>query len=787
MYAHFYHLSENPFNLTPDPKFHYINESTREALASMMYGIKSRKGFLTLIGEAGTGKTTMLRRIVDEIEGETRIVFVFNPGVSFDELLEFICMELGIRAEAKGRLKLLERLNAYLLEQLTEGRNVVVIIDEAQTLEDAVLEELRLLSNLETSKEKILQIVLSGQPELEEKLRRPHLRQLRQRIGVRATLRAMRPDETRAYVETRLRSAGSEKAELFTGPALLRCWQASQGIPRVINVICDNAMMIAFAEGKDRISASLMNAAIRDLDGESQTQAMMRRLRDVLGGRRLGAGAAAAGVLIVAFALGRGWLGPGPLVGATVQRVAQESGQGVDPVAAAGGVATRPAGGTEPARLPPDAVANSRRGARRGERGERMARTSEPAAASQAVAAPAPAPAPAVAPGPAVREAPVRTIDQPQVAASAAVAPVLPEPVEVAPALPAPVPPLPAEVAAAPATRETLPAPVAPVVPRFEDLDPLTDPDAVAGATDPSVALPDVMTGSVRRAEEQARSAAARLYGETAQDPVAAPPRAVGVAAAAAAAVASRPTATAGTADAGLRSVAEAEAMAAAALLPPPASDVAAPAAASAGIPRTTQALAPAAPTQGRTPASPGLAQGLESVASLSGGGASKTPRASGRPPIGRQIHVGRGDTVWAIAMQYYGTVDSSVLTQIFRYNAGISDAHRLDLGSEVFLPFLSPEQMVAPASGGGYQVLLAESTDRRLVDRAAAWASSALPGRALRTATRGKGTPVRTIYAVGFPSRDAALESARYLLGRSSRSAERGGTGDLVAAQARG
>ena len=142
MYAHFYQLAENPFNLTPDPKFHYINESTREAMAAILHGLKGRKGFITLIGEAGTGKTTLLKRILDEIEGETQVVFVFNPGVSFDELLEFICMELGISTDGRRRLQLIERLNAHLLAQLTAGRNVVVMIDEAQTLDDDVLEEL---------------------------------------------------------------------------------------------------------------------------------------------------------------------------------------------------------------------------------------------------------------------------------------------------------------------------------------------------------------------------------------------------------------------------------------------------------------------------------------------------------------------------------------------------------------------------------------------------------------------------------------------------------------------
>lgn len=279
MYAHFYRLAENPFNLTPDPKFHYINESTREAMASIVHGIGARKGFLTLVGEAGTGKTTLLKRIVEEVEGETIVVFVFNPGVTFDELLEFICMELGIAGDARRRLTLLDRLNEFLLEQLTEGRNVVVMIDEAQTIEDSVLEELRLLSNLETSKEKILQIILAGQPELEDKLRRPGLRQLRQRVAVRATLKPMRADEIGAYVSTRLRSAGASSGDLFAPAALRKIWNAAQGIPRVINVICDNAMMIAFAEGKQRISASVTAEAVRDLFGADAEPRWIDRVR----------------------------------------------------------------------------------------------------------------------------------------------------------------------------------------------------------------------------------------------------------------------------------------------------------------------------------------------------------------------------------------------------------------------------------------------------------------------------------------------------------------------------
>lgn len=684
MYAHFYHLSENPFNLTPDPKFHYINESTREALASILYGIKSRKGFLTLIGEAGCGKTTLLRRIVDEIEGETRIVFVFNPGVSFDELLEYLCMELGIRAEARGRLHLLEKLNSFLLQQLTEGRNVVVIIDEAQTLEDDVLEELRLLSNLETSKEKILQILLSGQPELEEKLRRPNLRQLRQRISVRATLKPMRSDEIRAYVETRLRGAGSEKAELFTTAALLRCWQASSGIPRVINVICDNAMMVAFAEGKDRISVSVMNAAIRDLDGQTRTEAALRTIRDAAALPFVRYGAMAAAVLVAAFVLGRG--------------------------------------------LP--AMPGSGRG---------TATPSVPVPDMPAEVAKAEAPSPVRDRKPRDRKERATLPEQAPVAAEA--------PAVVAPpvvALPAPVAPIPvpAPTAAVPPAVPAVPVPPVP--------DPLLYGDPLAedmpSAPVPSQPAVDVMTGSIRRAEDLARSTAARMYGleAPAPGPVARP-------------LAPEPAVPEG--EDSLRPVEDAEAMAAEALRQREAM---------AALTPPVRGLAPEAPPS-VAPAPSGLAGGLESVASLSGG-AAKVPKVGGKPVVGRHVRVTRGDSVWAIAMQYYGTVDSAALTEIFRHNPTIKNAHQLPVGSDVFVPFLGPEQMIAPAQGGGYQVLVAESTEAAQIEKASAWASARLPSSKLRTVSKGKGTPVRMVYATGFQGRESAIDAARKLLGGSGR-----------------
>jgi general secretion pathway protein A len=741
MYAHFYHLSENPFNLTPDPKFHYINESTREALAAVLYGIKSRKGFLTLIGEAGTGKTTLLRRIVDEIEGETRVVFVFNPGVSFDELLEFLCMELGIRPDGGGRLKLMEKLNHFLLEQLTDGRNVVVIIDEAQTLDDGVLEELRMLSNLETSKEKILQIVLSGQPELEEKLRHPNLRQLRQRIGVRATLKPMRSDEIRAYVETRLRSAGGQKAELFTQAALMRCWKASQGIPRVINVICDNAMMVAFAEGSDRITVSVMNAAIRDLDGVTRSDAWMSDVREWLTLPSVRYGALAAAVVAGAFVLGRGIDTP-----------------------IFGGPSAPTVVATAPVTAPPPAPARE---------------PERPATPSPAPSAPVAAPAATPPPAAAVASAPS------------------PAPT------PAPTP--------SPAAPEGWPHSVTAMPPAVGTVG-SAPPPAIPAPGERPVGIGDSVKGSMRRAEESARLTAARLYGgETAAgdeadsetnagEPVSKQLAALRaeqesearVRQAEEAQAAARARRLAEEEQARARRQAEeesrnrriaeeetarraAEDTAAAAAAARAAEDTAnAAAAARLAAAETTRGqggeepvaprLATEAPPSVAAPPA-GLAGGLETVASTSTG-AAKAPKSTEKPVVGRHVRVTRGDTVWAIAMQYYGTVDPSALTAIYRHNPGIRNAHQLPVGSDVFVPFLKPEHMVDPVQGGGYRVVVAESPEAGEIAKASNWAAARLPGKELKTTTKGKDNPVRTVYATGFTGRDAALNAAKQLLG---------------------
>ena len=266
MYRAFFGFREKPFNLTPDPKFLYLNASYREALAALHYGVVDRKGFVSLIGEAGTGKTTLLRRLLSELPRETRSVLVINPAIGFEEMLRFILTDLG-QPPAAGATKLdmLEALNAELLDTLARGGNVVVLIDEAQDLQIPVLEELRLLSNLETAKEKILQLVLAGQPEFDALLARSEIRQLRQRISVSARLRPLARAEVKAYVAARIKAAGGDVRGLFTDPALFRLWWFAGGVPRLVNAACDSALVTAYARGKRTIGWREIGEAMRDL------------------------------------------------------------------------------------------------------------------------------------------------------------------------------------------------------------------------------------------------------------------------------------------------------------------------------------------------------------------------------------------------------------------------------------------------------------------------------------------------------------------------------------------
>ena len=264
MYLSFYGLSEKPFGQTPDPKFLYWNDAYRETIASLRYGIQERKGFITMIGEAGTGKTTLLRKLLDDLGPDVVSVFLFNPNATFEEILEYTLGELGIPAPAGRKLAMLQRLNEFLLAAFQEGKNTILLIDEAQDLETEVLESLRLLSNLETSKEKILQIVLSGQPELATRLAQPNLRQLKQRIAVRCRLEPLARKELPDYIAARLAVAGG-RPDLFAPQTLDPIWEFARGIPRLVNAVCDNALLVGYALGRQTIDAEVIGEVVADL------------------------------------------------------------------------------------------------------------------------------------------------------------------------------------------------------------------------------------------------------------------------------------------------------------------------------------------------------------------------------------------------------------------------------------------------------------------------------------------------------------------------------------------
>ena len=265
MYGKHFGLVELPFSVTPDPRFSYTNSLYREAFATLRYGIEARKGFIVITGEAGTGKTTLLRRLMRSVEATVHTAFIFNTHLDFTELLRLVLNDLGVANSSQDRLTLMAQLNDYLIEQLHKDHIVSVLVDEAQNLSDAMLEELRLLSNLETDRAKLIQIVLMGQPELERKLDQPELRQLKQRVAVRCRLAPLRSDEVAPYINSRLQTVGYEGQELFDLGSVQKIALYSKGIPRLINVICDNALLIAYAASQSKVSAKIVDEAARDL------------------------------------------------------------------------------------------------------------------------------------------------------------------------------------------------------------------------------------------------------------------------------------------------------------------------------------------------------------------------------------------------------------------------------------------------------------------------------------------------------------------------------------------
>lgn len=266
MYTEYFGLSEKPFAITPNPAFLFLSKNHKDAFAHLLYGIQQRVGFIELTGEVGTGKTTVLRTLLNQLDTEDyRLAFIFNPSLSALELLQSINREFGLSAESTSAADLHAELNRFLLEENRAGRTVVLVIDEAQNLRPEVLEQIRLLSNLETETDKLIQILLVGQPELAAMLEAPNLRQLSQRITVRYRLGPMDDSDTGTYIRHRLDIAGYKGGELFSPRAIKRVYRYSGGFPRLINVICDRSLLIAYSEKQRSVAGTMVAQAEKEM------------------------------------------------------------------------------------------------------------------------------------------------------------------------------------------------------------------------------------------------------------------------------------------------------------------------------------------------------------------------------------------------------------------------------------------------------------------------------------------------------------------------------------------
>ena len=281
MYLNFYGLSEVPFGPTPDPRFLFNSKRHREALAQLLYGVTERKGFIVLTGEIGTGKTTLLRTLLGRLDAQTPVAYVHNSALPIEGLLEYVLQDWGVKSAATTQAQRLVELNEFLIEQHRKGASPVLVIDEAQNLSIETLEAVRLLSNFETTRQKLMQIVLVGQPELRDTLNRPELQQLKQRIGLRCHIGPLSAEETRLYVRHRLRIAGASDAGIFTDAAVQKIAEYSRGIPRTINIVCDHCLLNGYADSKRRIEARAVDEAVEYL--EEGERPVWKQLR----GRRL--------------------------------------------------------------------------------------------------------------------------------------------------------------------------------------------------------------------------------------------------------------------------------------------------------------------------------------------------------------------------------------------------------------------------------------------------------------------------------------------------------------------
>jgi general secretion pathway protein A len=317
MYEEYFGLKEEPFSIAPDPHYMYMSQGHREALAHLLYGIERDGGFVLLTGEVGTGKTTVCRCLLDEIPETTNVAFILNPKLTAAELLATICDEFGISYPGGNTsVKVfVSCINDYLLDVHARGRRAVLIIEEAQNLNVEVLEQIRLLTNLETNQRKLLQIIMVAQPEITEKLSQPQLRQLSQRITARYHLGALSQKDVAAYVNYRLKVAGLARGELFPQPVLKRLFRLTAGVPRLINVICDRALLGAYVQAKDRVDLETLKTAAREVSGKGFRQR-----------RRIHKGIAAGLLLACCAALGTTYYiyGAGPFWRVTTNKIAQE-------------------------------------------------------------------------------------------------------------------------------------------------------------------------------------------------------------------------------------------------------------------------------------------------------------------------------------------------------------------------------------------------------------------------------------------------------------------------------
>jgi general secretion pathway protein A len=280
MYNSFFGFRESPFNLSPDPEFLYRSPQHEEALANLIYGVRSRKGFIVLTGEVGTGKTTMLECLRDYLDAQRiEFAFIFNSRITPDQFFEMMAYDFDLQCDRKSKTDVLFALNGLLIEQTERGRTAVLIIDEAHNLEWDVLEEIRLLGNLENRQGKLLQIILAGQPELDRKLDAPNLRQLKQRVVLRCSLNPLTVPETHEYIDARMSRAGMENQKVFSSELIDEIHQRSRGIPRLINAICDNLLVTAFAMERRAATPDMLEEVCRDMRLEWPSSSRERRGR----------------------------------------------------------------------------------------------------------------------------------------------------------------------------------------------------------------------------------------------------------------------------------------------------------------------------------------------------------------------------------------------------------------------------------------------------------------------------------------------------------------------------